>query len=108
MVVGESSASLSASFLFRAGLARILRCNPAGVLLDLMLPKMPGMEVLKKLRAEPHLAKIPVMVFTNAFVPDMINDALHSGATKVFNKAETTPRQVVEALKDAGCFAKEG
>jgi len=91
-----------------AGLARVLRCNPAGVLLDLMLPKMPGMEVLKKLRAEPHLARIPVMVFTNAFVPDMINDALHSGATKVFNKAETTPRQVVEALKDAGCFAREG
>jgi acyl-CoA synthetase (AMP-forming)/AMP-acid ligase II len=91
----------------RADMDAIERHRPALVVLDLMLPKTSGVEVLKKLRAEPQFATIPVMVFTNAYVPSMVNDALQSGATKVFNKAEATPRSVVEALKDAGCFARE-
>jgi CheY-like chemotaxis protein len=90
-----------------AGLARIQETSPAAVLLDLMLPKMPGLEVLKKIRAQPQLAKIPVMVFTNTFVPDMINSATEAGATKVFNKAELTPQMIIKALRDAGCFARD-
>src|ERR1051325_7068875 len=73
-----------------AGLTRILETSPAAVVLDLMLPKLPGVEVLKRMRAEPQLAKIPVMVFTNAYVPEMINGAMQAGATKVFNKSQTT------------------
>src|SRR5205823_209052 len=69
----------------QAGLSRILETCPAAVILDLMLPKMPGIEVLKKMRAEPAVAQIPVMVFTNAYVPGMIEGAMKAGATKVFN-----------------------
>src|SRR5712691_11329195 len=90
-----------------AGLARILQICPAAVLLDLMMPKLPGLEVLKRLRAQPELSKIPVMVFTNAYVPAMVEEAMKAGATQVFNKAVTTPHQVMQALKDAGCFAAE-
>ena len=91
----------------QAGLARIEATNPSAVLLDLMLPKMPGVEVLKKMRAQPVLAKIPVIVFTNAFVPEMILAAMEAGATRVLNKAQIGPHDVIEALKGAGCFAKE-
>ena len=90
-----------------AGLLRIQETCPAGVLLDLMLPKMSGVEVLKKMRVQPQLAKIPVMVLTNAFVPEMINGAMAAGATKVFSKAQITPQAIIEALKDAGCFARD-
>jgi len=90
-----------------AGLLRIQETCPAAVLLDLMLPKMPGVEVLKKMRAQPQLAKIPVIVFTNAHLPAIITSATEAGATKVFNKAETTPHEVILAFKDAGCFAKD-
>lgn len=90
-----------------AGLAAILKSKPAAVLIDLMLPKVPGMEVVKKLRADPELAKIPVIAFTNAYVPVMVNEALKAGATKVFNKSEVTPRTIVDAFKDAGCFGSE-
>src|SRR5438105_1298591 len=78
-----------------AGLARILTTLPDAVLLDLMLPKMPGVEVLKKIRAQPELANIPVIVFTNAFIPNMIQSASAAGATKVFNKSEVTPALIV-------------
>ena len=64
-----------------------------------MLPKMPGVEVLKKMRAQPQLAKIPVIVFTNAHVEAMIQSAMEAGATKVLNKAQTTPHMVIEAFK---------
>ena len=77
------------------------------IVLDLMLPKMSGVEVLKKMRVQPQLAKIPVIVFTNAHLQAMINSATEAGATKVLNKAETTPHKVIEAFKDAGCFAKD-
>jgi len=90
-----------------AGIARILQIHPDAVLLDLMMPKLPGLEVLKRLRATPELARIPVIVFTNAYVPVMVEEAMKAGATKVFNKAITTPHQVVQALKDAGCFPAE-
>lgn len=90
-----------------AGLARILQVCPDAILLDLMLPKMSGVEVLKKMRAQPELSKTPVMVFTNAFVPVMIKEAMQAGATQVFNKADVTPRKIIEALKDLGCYAKE-
>ena len=87
-----------------AGLARIQQICPAAVLLDLMIPKLAGLEVLKRLRATPELSKIPVMVFTNAYVPALVEEAMKAGATKVFNKAVTTPHIVVQCLKDAGCI----
>ena len=59
----------------QAGLARILTVLPDAVLLDLMLPKMSGVEVLKGIRGQAELAKIPVIVFTNAYVPDLVKSA---------------------------------
>lgn len=90
-----------------AGLSRIIAAAPDAVVLDLMLPKKSGVEILKKLRAEPALAKIPVMAVTNAYIPAMVTNALQAGATKVFNKAEISPRTIIDALKDAGCFPNE-
>jgi CheY-like chemotaxis protein len=91
----------------QAGLSRILTVLPDAVLLDLMLPKMSGVEVLKAIRAQPELAKIPVIVFTNAYVPELVQGALQAGATKVFNKSEIAPGLILTTLKDAGCFAQE-
>src|SRR5436190_21807233 len=90
-----------------AGLARIQASRPDAVVLDLMLPKMAGVDVLKRMRAEPALMNIPGIVFTNAYIPAMVDDAMKAGATKVFNKAIVTPHMIVEALKTAGCFATD-
>ena len=82
----------------QAGFYRTHEYQPDAVLLDLMLPKMNGIDILKKLRAEPKFQRLPVVVFTNAYVPNMIQEAFSAGASQVFNKATLTPRQILDAL----------
>src|SRR5437667_181567 len=85
----------------QSGFYRIHEFEPDAVLLDLMLPKMNGVDILKKIRAEARYAKTPVIVFTNAYVPNMINESFLAGATLVFNKATLTPRQIIDSLHNA-------
>ena len=82
----------------QAGFYRTHEYKPDAVLLDLMLPKMNGIDILKKLRSEPKFQRLPVVVFTNAYVPNMIQEAFSAGASQVFNKATLTPRQILDAL----------
>jgi CheY-like chemotaxis protein len=81
-----------------AGLESIQRSAPDGVLLDLMLPKMNGIELLKSIRTFHHLARIPVIVYTNAFVPKLVEEASAAGATQVFSKSSLTPQMLVIVL----------
>ena len=81
------------------GIAKALAEPPAVILLDLMLPKVPGLEVLRRLRAEERLAQIPVLVLSNAYTPDRMQAVWDAGATQVLVKANSTPRHIVEAVR---------
>src|SRR5688572_6494625 len=83
------------------GVKQMNECSPDAVMLDLMLPRMNGVDVLKKIRSRSDFQNTPVIVFTNAYVPTMINEAYQAGATQVFNKATLTPRQIIDALHTA-------
>jgi len=82
-----------------AGLELVRSFRPDAVLLDLMLPKMTGVELMKKIRSEPELEQIPVIVFSNTFLSDMLQQAWKAGATKCLTKANCTPQQVIEAVR---------
>lgn len=69
------------------------------ILLDLNMPRMDGREVLKILKSEPHLRKIPVVVLTTSKAEKDINDCYDLGANcyiakpssfDVFNDTITT------------------
>lgn len=70
----------------RDALAAAREERPDLVVLDLMLPKLPGYEVLRELRKHRETAKIPVMVVSS--LPQS-NDQklLDEGATSYFEKA---------------------
>jgi DNA-binding response OmpR family regulator/HPt (histidine-containing phosphotransfer) domain-containing protein len=85
----------------QSGFYRIHESHPEALLLDLMLPKMDGLQILRKIRAQKQFQNMPVIVFTNAFVPNMIQEAVQAGATHVFNKAALTPRQIIDAINQA-------
>jgi DNA-binding response OmpR family regulator len=85
----------------QVGFYRIHELRPDALLLDLMLPKMNGIDILKRIRAESQFAKTPIIVFTNAYVPNMVNESYQAGASLVFNKASLTPRQIIDALESS-------
>ncbi len=89
----------------QSGFYDIHEIQPQAVLLDLMLPKLNGVDLLRKIRAEARFQALPVIVFTNAYVPTMIQEALAAGATAVLNKATVTSAQVLDAL-DRGIHSR--
>jgi CheY-like chemotaxis protein len=63
-----------------------------------MLPKINGMDVLKQIRAREEYKQLPVIVFSNSYSTEVIQQAWGFGATDVLHKSSTTPRSVVLAL----------
>jgi CheY-like chemotaxis protein len=74
---------------------------PHGILLDIMLPGLNGIDVLKFTRASDFGKTIPVVVVTNAFIPEFVEGAKAAGANKVFSKAQLTPREILEEFRMA-------
>lgn len=81
------------------GLEQLSVFQPDAVLLDLMMPKVGGIEVLKRIRADDALRELPVIVMTNACVPAFIDLATKAGANMVMDKSNATPDEVLETLQ---------
>ncbi|MEN9572514.1 MAG: hypothetical protein RL514_369 [Verrucomicrobiota bacterium] len=84
----------------QTGLERILAFRPDIVLLDLMLPKLNGLEILARVRALPELQKLPVIVFSNAYMASVIESAWKAGATAVLTKSNTSPKKLTETIHE--------
>lgn len=68
------------------------------VLLDLMLPDMLGVDVLKKLRAELPDLKAKIIITTNLEQDEATRSEIEAQADGYLVKAEITPKQLVEFL----------
>jgi CheY-like chemotaxis protein len=82
------------------GLERIAQYQPDAVLLDLMMPKVNGIEVIRGIRAQESYRELPVLVMTAAAVPTMIDQAMKAGANCVFDKSNDKPLDVIQFLHD--------
>jgi DNA-binding response OmpR family regulator len=83
------------------GLQQIGTYRPHAMLLDLMLPDMSGIEVLESLRSNEATRGLPVLVFTNAFLPATIQHARDAGASGVITKSDCSVTQLVEKINAA-------
>jgi len=70
------------------------------ILLDLILPKVHGFEVLKELKTDPKTKEIPIIVLTNLEGMGDVEKALELGATTYLVKAQYTLEEVVEKIKE--------
>jgi CheY-like chemotaxis protein len=61
------------------GLELAAEHDPGLLLLDLNLPDMPGQEVLRRLRAEPRTANVPVVIHSADARPSLIQELLDRG-----------------------------
>ena len=72
---------------------------PDLILLDLILPKLNGFEVLKELSTDEKTKKIPVIVLTNLEGVEDIKKSLELGATTYLIKEDYRLEEVVEKIK---------
>jgi DNA-binding response OmpR family regulator len=72
---------------------------PEIILLDIILPKMNGFEVLKGLKKEKKLSDIPVILLTNLSQKNEIEEGLALGAKDYLIKAHFMPSEVVDKIK---------
>ncbi len=70
------------------------------VILDLSLPGMDGVEILRTIRLQSGAAALPVIVFSNAYVSGLMQAAVKAGATKCVDKSDCTPHQMVEIIRE--------
>ena len=75
--------------------------KPDLILLDLVLPKMHGFEVLKELKSAPETKDIPIVVLTNLEGVADVDKAIELGATTYLVKAQYSLEEVVEKIKKA-------
>jgi DNA-binding response OmpR family regulator len=83
------------------GVALVEKMRPDVILLDLRMPEMTGAEALEEIRKHSWGKNIPVLILTNVGEEEAPGalESLH--VTAYIVKAELTPRQVVEKVKEA-------
>ena len=75
--------------------------KPDLILLDLILPKINGFDVLKQLKEDPDTKEIPVIVLTNLEGMQDIEKVIGLGATTYLIKANYSLVEVMEKIKKA-------
>ena len=76
----------------------LLQVKPDIVVLDLMMPKLNGVDVLKYIRATPELKQTPVIILSNAHMTSLAQEAAAVGAEKALLKSSCTPSQLIEVI----------
>ena len=74
--------------------------KPDVVVLDLMMPKLNGVDVLKYIRATPALKETPVIILSNAHMTKLAQEAAAIGAERAMLKSSCTPRQLIDVIND--------
>ncbi|HWP77783.1 MAG TPA: response regulator [Methylomirabilota bacterium] len=71
---------------------------PHLILLDLIMPKMQGFEVLRALKADPATAAIPVIILSNLGQDSDVKQAMEAGAAGYFVKANLSLQDLVKRV----------
>ena len=80
----------------KEGIEKAKKLIPELVLLDIVMPKIDGYQVLKELRRDPKTKNIIIYILSNLGQNDEIKEGLNKGADGYFVKANLTPMQLVD------------
>ncbi|MEY4745032.1 MAG: hypothetical protein RL272_977 [Candidatus Parcubacteria bacterium] len=81
------------------GLKKAAEEKPTIILCDVLMPKMDGFETLRRLKEDPALAKIPVMMLTSMSQKEDIDRGLRGGAVDYMVKTHTLPVEASSKIK---------
>jgi len=81
------------------GLERMRKLKPDLILLDIMMPKKGGFEVMEDMAKEEELKNIPVIIVSNSGQPVELDKAIKLGAKDWLIKTDFDPEEVVDKVK---------
>ena len=81
------------------GLKAMKEEKPDIVLLDIIMPKMGGFEVMEEMGKDPVLREIPIVIISNSGQPVELDKAKELGAKDWLIKTEFDPQEVVEKVE---------
>jgi len=81
-------------------LKKVKELKPDIILLDLMLPGIDGFEIMERMREDKDIAGIPVIILSNLGAPHDTERAKELGAADYMVKAQFTPTEIVERVKE--------
>ncbi|MBI2036555.1 response regulator [Candidatus Microgenomates bacterium] len=73
---------------------------PDIILLDIMMPKFNGIEILKKLKAHPPTKNIPIVLLTNLGQESIVREALKNGARGYLMKMRLSPYDLAGKVRE--------
>lgn len=82
----------------KEGLEKMKKIKPDLVLLDIVMPKMGGFEVMEEMNKDEELKEIPIIIISNSGQPVELDRAKKLGAQDWLIKTEFDPQEVVEKV----------
>ena len=81
------------------GLEKLKTFTPDIIMLDIMMPKMNGVEMLGKIKENPETQNIPTIVLTNMSDMRVSNEVFAKGVNLSIIKSEMEPDMVISWVK---------
>jgi CheY-like chemotaxis protein len=81
-------------------LEKLERSRPDLVVLDLNMPEVNGIIVLKTIRSSPRLKDIPVIIFSSGYVKALVEEAKQLGIHKLLAKAQCPPKLLIAEIRE--------
>jgi len=101
-VLSKEGYDAQAAYDGEEALAAVESFLPDGVLLDLLLPKLSGQEVLARLRAHPRFCRLKILMLTGGPVQDETNPALAGSGPDAYCLKPIGPSVLIDLLRQHG------
>ena len=82
-----------------AALNLLATFKPDAIQVDIMMPGMDGVEVIRQIRSWPDFKTTPILVVSSFYRPDLAKEAWKAGATKCVSKMDCTPNLALELIQ---------
>lgn len=84
----------------KEGLVKVEEFRPDLILLDVVMPEMDGMTMLKELKKNPKTEKIPIIVLTVLKTNETIGEAIASGITHYLVKSDYSMEELEKKIQE--------
>ena len=73
--------------------------HPDLILADIVMPRMDGLQMIKKIKAAPETANTPIIILTNLSEVDPLGKAFDLGVHDYFVKSKSDPKELVQKIQ---------